>query len=63
MIVTLTQKAFDYERWLRRPVWQRWLIKQKNAWSSEAKALLVAVIGGVVSAVLTTWVLHLLNLL
>lgn len=62
LILTLTQKAFDYERWLHRPVWQRWLIKQKKAWSSEARALLVSIIGGVTSAVLTVLILHWLGL-
>lgn len=47
--LVLCQEALDYCDWVRKPSWLRWLIGQKDAWSSESKG----VIAGVVSAILT----------
>lgn len=62
LILTLTQKAFAYERWLRKPTWQRWLIKQANALSSEIRAAVISLVVSVIAAVLTVFILKWLGL-
>lgn len=62
LILTLTQKAIDYERWLRKPTWQRWLIKQARAISSEIRAAIFSLITALITSVLTLLVLKWLGL-
>lgn len=62
LILTLTQKAFAYERWLRRPTWQRWLIRQRQVWAPEVRAAVVSLITALITSVITVYILTWLGL-
>lgn len=61
LIVTLTQKALDYERWMRKPRWKRWLLKQVEQLSAEIRAAIISLVTALITSIITVWILRLLG--
>lgn len=57
-VITLLQPALEYYLYYKKPPLWRWLLRQRAEWRSETKAAVVSLI----TAVITTYLLRLINL-
>ena len=58
--LTLTQKALDYERWMSRPAAVRFVLEQIDK-SFDRRSLFTGIVVGVLSTLLSQYLLHLLG--